>query len=200
MPHLLFRRSARAPSNVSWARLWRGARLGGLLYLPWFAGAWWYYGSPVPHTIVAKSAVTPPAHLLDRALVPLPILSGKSLTGNFFLPTYAEFGGWPALVWFFARSLTLVAVFGWLAPRLSAVARRFSLTLFVGTFYLCSFVLFPCYVPPWTLLASLVLAFPVDTLYRHPAVGARPAAASTIRIGCVLAIFVHGAILACVAW
>ena len=140
------------------------------------------------------------ARMQAHDLVPLPILSGKSLTGNFFLPTYAEFGGWPALVWFFARSLTLVAVFGWLAPRLSAVARRFSLTLFVGTFYLCSFVLFPCYVPPWTLLASLVLAFPVDTLYRHPAVGARPAAASTIRIGCVLAIFVHGAILACVAW
>ena len=199
-PHVLFRRNAVAPSTVSWAPLWRGALLGGLLYLPWFAWAWWYYGSPVPHTIVAKSAVTPPAHLLDLALVPLRILSGKIFTGNLFLPTYAEFGGWPALVWFFARSLTLVAVFVWLAPRLSAVARRLSFTVFLGTFYLCSIVLFPWYVPPWTLLAGLALAFAVDTLYRHPTVGARPAAASAIRIVCVLAVVVQGAILACVAW
>jgi hypothetical protein len=37
-----------------------------LAYLPWLAGAWWYYGTPVPHTIVAKAGLAIPPWQIDR--------------------------------------------------------------------------------------------------------------------------------------
>ena len=199
LPHLLFRRRDDGTSRVPWSPLWRGALLGGLLYVPWFAWAWWYYGTPVPHTIIAKSAFIPPHHLTDLLLAPVRVLTGKSLNGDLFQPAYAAFGGWPVGLRYFSFSLTLVAAFAWLFPGWPTAGRRLSLALFFGLFYICSITLFPWYVPPWTVLAILAVAFVFDTLGAR-AVAARPALASVRRIAALFFVLVPLGTLVAVAW
>jgi hypothetical protein len=201
LPHLLLRRrdEGTAKATVPWSPLLRGACLGGLLYVPWFAWAWWYYGTPVPHTIIAKSAFIPPTHLTDLILAPVRVLTGKSLNGDLFLPAYAVFGGWPVGLRYFSFSLTLVAAFAWIVPGWSATGRRLSLALFIGLFYICSITLFPWYVPPWTVLAILAIAFAYDTMHARLLV-LRPRFAPITRIAGVFLVLVPLATLCAVAW
>ncbi len=157
IPHLVFRqRAGNAP--LPWRPAFTGALLGGLLYVPWFAWAWWYYGSPVPHTILAKGQVTPPADLWAIAQTPWRSLLGDSLLRDIFLPTYWHYGGWPKWLPAWAYVLSLLASMVWVLPWLSPAVRRISLTLFLGSFYICAIILFPWYSPPWTVVAALALA------------------------------------------
>lgn len=201
LPHLLLRAgvngtAARAP--IPWSALTRGVLLGGALYVPWFAWAWWYYGTPVPHTIIAKSAFIPPTQLSFLLLAPIRVLTAKSLYGDLFLPAYAAFGGWPSGLRHFAGLLTWLAAFAWLIPGWSLVGRRLSLALFFGLFYICSITLFPWYVPPWTVIAALALSFLADALYaRMPT---QSSLASAVRIVCLLVVIVPVLTFAAVAW
>jgi hypothetical protein len=43
-------------------------------------------------------------------------------------------------------------------PGVPPATRRVSLSLFIGSFYICAIILFPWYSPPWTVMAGLVLA------------------------------------------
>jgi hypothetical protein len=123
-----------------------------VLYLPWFLEAWSYYGSPVPHTIVAKAANKRAFSgsglfwsflQFPITLIKTPLASSVSST---FLPPYAGIGGWPnALVWFWGRFGAMLALV-WLIPGLRWQTRFFSLGFFCGNFYLTR-VLF--YFPPW---------------------------------------------------
>lgn len=199
-PHFLFRTEADQPVRPQWAALWRGALLGGLLYLPWFVWAWWYYGTPVPNTITAKLAYTPPVNLHDLLVLPLQALKGQSMLQDFFLPTYWFFGGWPPILLQFGYALTTVAAFGWLVPGWPAAGRRLSLAVFLGMFYLRAIILFPWYVPPWTVLASLAIALAFDRVY-HGALAIRwTALKSSLRILGTLAVLVPVAMLAATAW
>lgn len=184
LPRLIIAGQKAGPPRP-WATLARGALLGGALYLPWFVWAWWYYGSPVPHTIIAKSAVTPALHLRDFLLLPWRTLLGESLLPDLFLPAYWFFGGWPSALPRMAHLLSVLAAFAWLVPALPAAARRASLGLFFGMFYLCMIVLFPWYTPPWTALAALALAFSFDH-FATCAAPARPWLASATRIAAVV--------------
>src|SRR6185312_1093498 len=141
----------RAP-RPEWSPLLKGILLGGLLYVPWFAWAWWYYGTPIPHTIIAKSAYTPAVHFHDWLVLPWQALMGRSLLVDLFMPTYWIWGGWPSSLIFFAQALTVIAAFGWLVPGWAPAGRRLSFAVFLGMFYLCSIVFFPWYAPPWTVL------------------------------------------------
>lgn len=195
-------------------RPWRpvafGALLGSALYLPWFAWAWWYYGSPIPHTVVAKSAHLPPLGLTHLLLIPWHAFFGHSSLPTLFLPSYSLFGGWPAALDYVARALALVAAFAWLVPKLAPVARRLSLAVFVGMLYLCSIFLFPWYVPPWTVLAALALAFLVDHLEKAavrrlpaPPASSRPRASRllpALRIAAGLVVGLQLAVLLASAW
>jgi hypothetical protein len=146
---------------------------------------------------MAKSALSPGFHAADVLLLPFRVLLGNVFTGNLFLPAYAEFGGWPGAIWAFARLLTLAALFSWLVPRLSPIARRASLTLFAGMYYLCSIILFPWYVPPWTFIAAIVIAFAVDSLaVRFPTAAAQ----RWLRMACLLMVTLQIIALGCVAW
>ncbi|MDB6113803.1 MAG: hypothetical protein JWQ62_748 [Lacunisphaera sp.] len=198
--HFLFRGREARRLPVSWPVLLRGALIGGLLYAPWFAWAWWYYGSPVPHTILAKSAITPPASIPYLLLLPIRELLGRSSLVNLFLPTYWMFGGWPRLLQYFAQILTVVSLFGWVLPGLAPLARRASLTLFLGGFYLCAIIMFPWYVPPWSILAYLTLAQMVDQAGRHAMVAARPIFHTGLRVGCAVAVLLQAGMLAGTAW
>jgi hypothetical protein len=112
-----------------------------VLYGPWFAWTWWYYGTPIPHTVVAKGLGTHHTlleQLKNLLLFPVNGLLGFEPTtlGSMFMPTNFVFGGWPPALKVFSRILSLIAVMAWLFPRQSVLVRTTSLAAFVGAFYL----------------------------------------------------------------
>lgn len=182
-------------STRPWPPLLRGILLGGALYAPWFFWAWWYYGSPIPHTIIAKSAYTPAIRLESWLLLPWQTLSGQSMLLDLFLPSYWTFGGWPTAAKHVAHALAGIAAFAWLVPRLPSPARRASLAVFIGMFYLCSIILFPWYVPPWTALAVIAIAWTLDALHRSANAGGHPVVAAACRIAGAVVVLVQVALL-----
>jgi len=48
-----------ARGRLPWSRVLAMALPGVVVYLPYFAWKWWYYGYPLPNTFYAKSAVAP---------------------------------------------------------------------------------------------------------------------------------------------
>lgn len=200
LPHVLVRRDQPLSLAGRWPRLWRGVLLGGALYVPWFAWAWWYYGTPVPHTIIAKSAYTVPVELTELLLLPLRTLLGQSMAIDLFMPAYWTFGGWPNALRHGAHFLTGLAAFAWLAPGLAPAARRASLGLFLGLFYLCSIILFPWYVPPWTVLAAIPIAFALDQFHAAAQAAGRGRLATVGRIAALLIVLLQAGMFAGVAW
>ena len=137
----------------------RGCLKAGLvctvLYLPWFAGATWYYGSPVPQSIRAKAPLYPFAHfkgLIKNAWW----LPWQRLAGC-FTGTYADLGGWPAWTWIEARLLAGFCAFWFLVPSSDRLGRMASLAFCLFGFYLGYIIPFPWYYPPVTALGLLVL-------------------------------------------
>ena len=130
------------------------------LYGPWLLWAGWYYGTPIPHTIVAKAAMTEEGvaiHEFLHGIWQLPYLIWTSTTAaeGSFLPAYYMFPTWPSWMLPFGRMLGTIATILWLIPRLRLEARAASFAYFVSISYL-SFVPyfpFPWYLPATTLLA-----------------------------------------------
>lgn len=198
VPHLIFRQRSGEPP-LPWKPILCGVLLGGLLYLPWFSWAWWYYGSPIPHTIVAKGQVTPPLSLWSILKIPWLNLTGASMLRDIFLPTYWFYGGWPRWLSLWACGTSLLASMLWLLPWLADPTRRISLTLFLGSFYFCAIILFPWYSPPWTVVAAIALAGFTDWCAR--AVAAKAARRmSLIRFGAGLMVGVQLFALTLSAW
>ncbi len=200
LPHLLLRRPEAAAPRLCWRTLARGAALGGLLYAPWFFWAWAYYGSPVPNTIVAKMAVAPPFDWLDRLLVPLKLVGFSSPLDGVFLPAYWNGGGWPVEGLNYGHLLAALAALAWLFPGLPAAGRRASLALFAGAFYLNSIYVYPWYLPPWTMLGTIALAFAADwAAARAAAAGRRRLRAAVVTLAAAT-VALQVILLACVAW
>jgi len=128
--------------------LWAGA-LTTVIYLPWLLWAWHYYGSPVPHTLIAKAlarhlSTTPPHSLC--------------LT---FLPAWALiFGGWHWTAVLYGKALACLCVFYWCLPFARSQARAVSFAFTLGHFYLTyvAYTPMPWYVPNCTILGIFVLA------------------------------------------
>ncbi len=199
-PHFFLRRRGTTVRPRPWRPLLRGVLLGAALYLPWFVFAWWYYGSPIPHTIVAKSVITPRFQLHEFLLLPWRTLIGDSFLTDLFLPTYWYYGGWPSLLHLFGHVLSVAAAFAWFCPALPGPARRASLSVFCGMFYVCAIIPFPWYLPPWTALAALALAFTFDDLLARARRLSHPSFASVTRVVGSLAVGVQVAVLLAAAW
>ena len=197
LPHLWLNRGADGPRR---AVLLRGALFGGMLYLPWFAWAWCYYGSPIPNTIMAKAAVEAPRNVLDLLLMPLTLLSSTSHLDGVFLPSYWQLGGWAVCVVNFGHALALAAVFAWVFPQLPAPGRRVSLALFVGALYLSAIHVFPWYFAPWTALASISLAFWADWAWALATNAMSRWARPALMTVCVTTVVFEAMLLACVTW
>lgn len=199
LPHFVFR--PRGEELWRSRPLWRGIALGGLLYLPWLAWAWHYYGSPIPNTIIAKRALLGPLPgLWPLVRLPWEVLSGDSVVAQLLLPSYAIHGDWPAVFFGFARLLAIGAFFGWLIPAIPAAARRLSLAVFLGSLYLSLIVPYPWYLPPWAVLLALFWAITVDRAHAVATAGARPGWAAVVRVGCAMALAVQLGIFVTVAW
>jgi hypothetical protein len=144
--------------------LWAGA-LTTVLYLPWLLWAWHYFGSPIPHTIIAKglarhlAPVSPHSWLLAVLCSPVGML--RTSAGSTFLPAYSlVFGGWHWSVALYGKALACLCVFYWLIPFARPQARAVSFAFMLGHFYLsfaASFP-FPWYIPNCTILGIFVFA------------------------------------------
>jgi hypothetical protein len=200
IPHLLRRRTDGGAPRVGWRTLGRGALLGGLLYAPWFFWAWSYYGSPVPHTVIAKAVLAPPFDLLDWLLLPLKLVGRNSPLDGLFLPAYWRFGGWSLDGVNYAHLLAGLAALAWLIPGLPAAGRRASLALFAGAFYLNSIQPFPWYLPPWTALAAIALAFIADWAAARALAAGRRRLRAAVTTVAALTVALQVTLLACVAW
>lgn len=183
-------------------RVWRIARaifVGALFFLPWVLFAWSYYGSPIPHTIVAKVPNHAPGEL-SRALFfyPWRLLFGHVSLHGVFMPAYFFFGGWPEWVGWIARLISVVAAVAWLLPKLRPGGRVASLAFFLGGFYVEYIPRSPWYYPGWQALAFVTIAYLLDFLL-SPAVG-KDAIRAFARIGAGTLVAVQALLLGGVAW
>lgn len=152
---------ADGPRAALTGRIWRAALLCALIYLPWFAWAAWYYGSPVPHTITAKM------HMFDE----LPGAGRRVLSfigflpqtiGQGFEPIYSTAGGWPAWVrWLGLAAGTFCSVY-WLVPGRDRIGRVASFVYLGSAAYLAWVgalsMIFPWYYVPCCAMGAVVLA------------------------------------------
>lgn len=127
--------------------LFRAAGVTTVAYLPWFLSAWLYYGTPVPHTIVAKSLLTDSKSLAGfwRAILEFPVAINNptKCMDAIFNPAQSGLGGWPEPARIAARSLAAVAAFLWLVGPVRRETKAISFTFFCLCLYLNYFPPFP---------------------------------------------------------
>jgi hypothetical protein len=133
----------------------RSAALCTLLYLPWFLFTLWYYHTPVPHTIVAKTdweSMEPslwsdlPHRLYDR---------GKLI----FAPINYAFEGWAPWIGWLSCALSGFCAVYWLLPVQDRLGRAASFFFVCLAAYLVAIpFLFAWYLPPLTMCGMVVLA------------------------------------------
>jgi len=133
------------------------------LYLPWLLFCWGYYGTPIPHTITAKSGIGDPRTLVGLfktvANLPFSAWTGTGSMEATFLPAYYMIGGWPAYLVQAARGLAIFCSLLWVVPFLRMETRATSLAFFGAHAYLSYYPYFPFpwYIPSTTLLAIYCL-------------------------------------------
>jgi hypothetical protein len=127
----------------------RAAAVATVLYLPWFVFSWAYYGSPVPHTVVAKSMLAPPRTLAR-------FIWKSYMFDSLFMPANALFGGWPAAIGIAGRITAMVLSVVWVVPGLRTETKAASFTLLGSHFYLSYNFTAPF---PWYLCLPALLGF-----------------------------------------
>ncbi len=195
-----------SPGSTGPARLraiGRGIALGALCYLPWVLFAWSYYGSPLPHTIVAKVSHHAPGELpWALALYPWRLLFGHVALHDVFMPAYFFLGGWPAALAWVSRIIAVGAALAWLLPGVRPAGRVAAAAFFLGGFYVEAIPRSPWYYPGWQVLALVAWAYLLDAALRP---GSGPAGAAALvqragRIGAVVLVVLQATLLAGVSW
>jgi len=183
----------------------RSAFVGAAIYLPWFLWAWGYYGSPVPHTIVAKATEDPVSQQLALLLsYPTTLLTGQAHLARIFMPAYYYLGGWPMGLFPFSLALTLPAAFYFLVPRAHPVGRALSLALLLGGAYLQIAPPNPWYSEEWQLLAMIVMAVAISDTTRlfgwlQTTYGAARRHTAALRVAVGVGLGIQAAVWACTA-
>ncbi len=132
-----------------------------VLYLPWFSWAWWYYGTPVPHTVTAKSAIAVRMGLHEHVSRMLACLPER--LGWVFAPPYPRMafsmGEWPVLLVLFCFIAGAVAFSFWMFQvRRPGVGARASLMFFLLMLYVALMPFpYPWYFPPLAMLGIAAL-------------------------------------------
>jgi len=151
--------------------LTKSALVTAVLYLPWFIWAWTYYGSPIPHTVLAKgtslsnSSVLASISLLFRKL--------PYCISWVFGPVYPHFPCWPIAVTGFAGLAGVFCFIYWLLPwsRKDRLGRQASFMFFLLCFYLAlMFFPYPWYFPAVALLGLVVIVSGINNLCRELAI------------------------------
>ena len=145
-----------------------------IVYGPWLLFAHIYYGTFIPHTIIAKGYLkssTLFSHGLRSALYTFRINARGFLQARAFsmrallIPPYGiTFGGWPEPLVGLSRALAWSCSLVWVVPYVRRITRALSLAACVGLIYLAYGMEYPYpwYFPPVTLLIACVVALVVD--------------------------------------
>jgi hypothetical protein len=144
--------------------LWAGA-VTTVLYLPWFIWAWYYYGSPIPHTVVAKGLALPthhPSELLKNILI-FPyytFIQQTSLEATFVPANAAFFGGWHYSISLYSRYLAWICAFYWVCPYCRSRNRIVSFAFMFAHFCLTHVIVLYAswYITSCTFLGIFVIA------------------------------------------
>ncbi|MFZ2655361.1 MAG: hypothetical protein WAX69_10585 [Victivallales bacterium] len=156
MAFYVFRRNSSRDFALS---IVKAAAVTTVFYLPWFIWAWWYYGSPVPNTVLAKEGMFGSSNLLDvlfRTVYHFPrVLSWV------YAPVYPHFQGWNPIVYLFSGTAGIFAAVYWMLPWAGndRIGRTASCCFFFIAVYL-SYMPFPYpwYFPPAAMLGIIVFA------------------------------------------
>ncbi len=149
----------------------RAAGVTTIVYLPWFLFAWAYYGTPVPHTITAKSVLSGQKTLLDFwysiLRFPSSINDWRMTVDATFAPGQAFMGGWPEYPIIVARTAAGIASALWLITPLRREVRALSFMYFGYCIYLNYFPPFPSawYISMPSTIAMLALAGALGQLW-----------------------------------
>ncbi|MEY4273952.1 MAG: hypothetical protein RL638_900 [Bacteroidota bacterium] len=93
------------------------------LFGPWLLWTWYYYGTPIPHTIIAKSKSYTFEYFLNSILNYINNFKGSA---DIYLAPYGEnFGGW-GIFETGARMLSILSLFYWVNWKGNSVARALS--------------------------------------------------------------------------
>jgi hypothetical protein len=147
-----------------------------LLYLPWFLFAWSYYGSPVPHTVIAKFGLETWDASTFGLLAPVAaaIRKAPDVLCWTLAPIYDVLGAgpdtWPRWMHDGAFGLELLAIFYWLIPTADRVGRMASLF----SFFLFGYLAYenvigeyaPWYFPPLAFMSLVAIVSAIATLTR----------------------------------
>ncbi len=137
-----------------------------LLYLPWLAWAWHYYGSPIPHSIIAKGLnrnFSPLGLVGGLAIYPLASLLNPQSLAVAFLPPYPK---GPLLLNLWSVALAWPCAMAWISSRMPGVFRAISFGLILGCFYLDAItpLIYPWYIVPCTLLSIFVMTGTINQI------------------------------------
>lgn len=136
--------------------VFKAAALTTVLYLPWFLWAWSYYGTPIPHTVIAKGALSVSHDLIS--ILWRPFYYFFAIMAGVFAPSYFNPATWPPYIFYACAGMGILAYIYWTFFFLKdRFARMFSLVFFFMCFYLTSIpVCYGWYLPPAALLGILV--------------------------------------------
>ncbi|MDB4474654.1 NPCBM/NEW2 domain-containing protein [Opitutaceae bacterium] len=151
--------------RLDWLKITARAGLIAIAaYVPWLVWAGLYFGSPLPHTIVAKRLSSPPlsiSQILTWFLqFPATIMEQVIMLRAIFMPPYSHNTGWSEFAQNTSYIAAVIALLLWLIPGVRREARITSLAFLGGMYYLMNFVGFPMpwYLPTVTTLAFVTLA------------------------------------------
>jgi hypothetical protein len=134
MGFLLFNVNKQTTFNrINITNITKGIGLAIILFAPWLIISAIYYGTPIPHTIIAKSKSYSLEYFIQAFIDYWKTFNGSP---NLFLPSYAvNFGGWG----FFkpvAQILSVLSLFYWTLPRTNKLARALSFSSLMMVLYL----------------------------------------------------------------
>jgi len=220
-----------SPRASRWSLVKLGIQAGlvaAVLYLPWTLFTWLYYGTPVPHPLVAKSLrftnyTTPGSdvsgimHYVAAASnaigmitttfsFPFRSLGLDTPLDDLYAPLNAWFGGWHYSVFVVSKYVSWVCAFYWVLPFGRPIGRALSFAFMGGALYLNYLGASPApwYLPNGAILGILALG----RVYQHALDGAAALAGQRQRLhtlwltrlaGAGLLAF-FAAILLCSAW
>ena len=158
----------------------RSGLICAMLYLPWLLFTWAYYGSPIPHTIVAKHGAEYVARFYDSDRTVFGVFgslaAGIRTVPDMLLwglaPIYDEAGsGWPRWTHDCEFILESVAILYWLIPTRDRMGRMASLVSFLIFGYLVYVNIAaphaPWYLPPLAFMSLLTLVAAVAATMRR---------------------------------
>ena len=160
LAELIFLSTSRRATIMSLAK---SATVCAVVYGPWIAWAWWYYGSPVPHTIIAKANVEQGAlnqllATLDNLLTSLISMAAQVFRPIYYgdLPDWWITGIWGRVLSGVTKIVGIVAMLYVFCPVKDRFGRAMSLCFTILCFYFAYMTFaYPWYFPPAMMIGAI---------------------------------------------